>query len=114
MPVPHTPPRALQGRTWEGATATRPRDEHREVVTSVPASLWEWTVDHGTGSTPTGICGARHRAMEALSRSLVKTRGPVSGRVEPVVLVDGASGFAYERLHPALTADCERGVITWK
>jgi hypothetical protein len=52
--------------------------------------------------------------MGALSRSLVKAGGRASGHVVPVALVDAASGFAYERLSPALTADYERGVITWK
>ncbi len=80
----------------------------------MPVLLWEWAVDHGTGSTPEGVCRERHRAMEALSRSLMKAHGPASGHVVPVALVDGRSGFAYERRPPALTADCEKGIITWK
>lgn len=79
----------------------------------MPAQLWEWTVDRGIGSTPTGVCGARHRAMAALSRSLVKACGPASGRVLPMALVDGAFGFAYQREPSVFTADCEKGVITW-
>jgi hypothetical protein len=53
-------------------------------------------VDLGTDGTPTGVCGTRYRAMEALSRSLVEAGGPASGRVVPVALVDGALGFIYE------------------
>ena len=71
-------------------------------------------MDRGAGSTPTGVCRARHRAMELLSLSLVKADGPTSGRVVPIALVDGAFGCFYQPLAGELTADCERGVITWK
>jgi hypothetical protein len=81
---------------------------------SASAPLWEWTVDVGTDGTPTGVCGTRHRAMEALSRSLVAAGGPASGRVVPVALVDGALGFIYERFASlGMKADCQSGVIKW-
>jgi hypothetical protein len=97
----------------------RVQGNHPQVATvkgvpSVPAPLWEWTVDRGIASTSTGVCGALPRAVEALSRSLVKAGGPSSGRVVPVALVDSALGFSYVRLHPTLTAECVKGVITWK
>lgn len=76
--------------------------------------LWEWVVDRGADSAPTGVSGARHRAMEALSRSLVEAGGSASGRVVPVVLVDGAFGCFYERFAALeIRADYERGVIRW-
>lgn len=78
------------------------------------APLWEWAVDHGTDSTPTGVCRELHRAIEALSLSLAKAHGPASGHVAPVALVDEEYGFGYERRSPTLTADCEKGIITWK
>ena len=78
------------------------------------ASLWEWTVDRGIDSAPTGVCTALDRAMQALSRSLVKASGPASGHVAPLALVDAPFGFAYARLRPVLAADCKKGVITWK
>jgi hypothetical protein len=78
------------------------------------AQLWEWTVEQRTGDNPTGLCGQRHRAMEALSRSLVQAGGPASGRVVPVALVDGASGYFYERFAALeIRADYESGVIKW-
>jgi hypothetical protein len=82
----------------------------------LPDRLWEWTVDHQTDAgSLTGVCGERDRAMEALSRSLEDAGGPASGRVVPLVLVDGAFGCVYERL-PALEvrADYEGGVVSWR
>lgn len=80
----------------------------------VSAELWEWAVDHGAGSAPMGVCGARHRAVELLTRSLARAGGPACGHLAPVALVDAVSGFAYERLSPVLTASYEKGAITWK
>lgn len=83
-------------------------------VVSVSASLWEWAVDLGAGSAPTGVCGTRDRAMDALSRALVEAGGPASGRVVPVALVDGAFECFYERCAALeVRADYERGVIRW-
>ena len=79
------------------------------------AGLWEWEVDRGIRSSPTGVCGSRHRAMEKLSRSLVKADGPASGYVVPVSLVDDKIGFCYERLSALkIRANFEKGVIRWK
>jgi hypothetical protein len=75
--------------------------------------LWEWVVDQGADNAPAGVSGTRHGAIEALSLSLVTAGARSSGRVVPVELVDGAYGFSYLRFDPALTADCERGVIRW-
>lgn len=86
--------------------------------------LWEWVVDEGgdhassgdgdgASGASCGVSGVRHNAMDALSRSLIAAGGPVSGRVVPVGLVDGASGFSYVRMAPVLTADCKKGVIRW-
>jgi hypothetical protein len=52
--------------------------------------------------------------METLSRTLIEAGGRASGRVVPIALVDGANGFAYLRMDPALTADYEEGVIKWR
>jgi hypothetical protein len=76
------------------------------------ARVWEWVVDQGADRAPSGVSGTRHRAMEALSQTLIAT-GAASGRVVPVALIDGAFGVFYRRLAPALRADYEEGVITW-
>jgi hypothetical protein len=87
--------------------------------------LWEWAVDRrgayahsevatAAGRASCGVSGARHSAMDALSRSLIATGGVASGYVLPVGLVEGAYGFSYVRLAPVLTADCEKGVIKWR
>ena len=81
---------------------------------SISARLWEWVVDRGAENAPAGVSGTRARAMETLSRTLVEAGGRASGRVVPIALVDGANGFAYLRLDPALTADYEEGVIKWR
>lgn len=75
--------------------------------------IWEWVVDLGADHAPSGVSGARHQAMEALSRTLIAAGGPATGRVVPIVLVDGRSGFDYLRLNPALTANYEDYVIRW-
>ena len=77
-----------------------------------PVGLWEWAVDPRAGRAISGVSGERHRAMTALSRTLI-TIGTASGSVVPIGLVEGAYGFSYVRLSPVLTADCERGVIKW-
>jgi hypothetical protein len=99
--------------SWECEMRTS-RVSGGKGVVSVPARLWEWIVDCGAGSAPTGVCGERDRAMEQLSRSLVAAGGPASGRVVPVALVDGAFGSFYRRF-PALEmrADYEKGIIKW-
>ena len=84
----------------------------REVV-QLTIRMWEWVVDKGGDNLLSGVSGARHGAMDALSRSLIAAGGPVSGRVVPVGLVEGASGFSYVRMAPVLTADCQKGVIRW-
>jgi len=76
--------------------------------------MWEWVVDQGVDNAPSGVCGARHRAMEALSRTLVAANKPASGHVTSIALVDGAFGFSYHRLPTALWADSEKGVIRWQ
>jgi hypothetical protein len=75
--------------------------------------MWEWVVDKGADNTLSGVSGARPSAMDALSRSLIAAGGSASGRVIPVRLVEGVSGFSYVRMAPVLTADCEKGVIRW-
>lgn len=75
--------------------------------------VWEWVTDRGVGNAALGVSGTRHGAMAALSRTLVRTAGPASGRVVPVALVDGRSGFDYLRLNPALSADYQDHVIRW-
>jgi hypothetical protein len=75
--------------------------------------VWEWVVYQEAGNTPVGVSMTRHGAMEALSLTLITVKARSSGRVVPVELVDGAYGFSYLRFDPALTADCERGVIRW-
>jgi hypothetical protein len=75
--------------------------------------MWEWVVDKGAGNPLSGVSGARCSAMDALSRSLIAARGPATGRVVPVRLVDGTYGFSYVRMAPVLTADCDNGVIRW-
>lgn len=75
--------------------------------------IWEWVTDRRAGNAASGVSGTRHGAMEALSKTLVKTAVPASGRVVPIALVDGISGFAYLRLNPALAADYENHVIRW-
>lgn len=75
--------------------------------------IWEWVIDRAAGNAASGVSGTRHGAMEALSRTLVTVDAPASGRVVPVALVDGAHGFSYLRMAPALTADYEMGVIKW-
>ena len=95
----------------------------REVA-SLAIRMWEWAVDRrgahahsgvttAAGRASCGVSGARHSAMDALSRSLIATGGAASGYVLPVGLVEGPHGFSYVRLAPVLTADCEKGVITW-
>jgi hypothetical protein len=75
--------------------------------------IWEWEVDRGANSSPVGISGTRHRAMAALSQTLIAVGGPASGHVVPIVLVDGACEVSYLRLGPPLTADHDSGVIRW-
>lgn len=75
--------------------------------------LWEWVTDQGVSNAALGVSGTRHEAMEALSKTLVKTEGPASGRVVPIALVDGRCGFCYMRLDPVLTATYEDYVIRW-
>lgn len=76
--------------------------------------LWEWVVDCGSDDAPTGISGAQHRAMAALSQSLVKNADHATGHVVPVMLVDDAYGFAYHRLtNHELKADCKKGIVRW-
>jgi len=83
-------------------------------VVSLPDQLWEWVVDQWTGDSVTGVCAERHRAMEALSQSLVESGGPGSGHVVPVALVDGAFECFYERFAALeIRADYERGIIRW-
>jgi hypothetical protein len=76
--------------------------------------MWEWVVDQGADNAPSGVCGAQHRAMEALSRTLVAANRPASGHVTSIALVDGAFEFSYYRLPAALWADFEKGVIRWQ
>lgn len=76
--------------------------------------VWEWVTDCGVGNAVLGVSGTRHGAMEALSKTLVKAGGSASGRVVPIALVDGGSGFDYLRVSPILTADCEDHVIRWR
>jgi hypothetical protein len=81
----------------------------------VSERLWEWAVDRGAADAPTGVCGTRDRAMEALARSLVEAGEPASGRVVPVALVDGVYGCFYRRYRVLeVRAYYERGVISWK
>lgn len=75
--------------------------------------LWEWVVDQRADRATSGVSGERHRAMTALSRTLITVGTPASGRVVPIGVVEGAYGFSYVRLAPVLTADCEKGVIKW-
>lgn len=76
--------------------------------------LWEWVVDdQGADRGLSGVSGTRHRAMTALSLALTAVSASASGRVVPMALVDGPDGFAYLRMEPAITADCEKGVIRW-
>jgi hypothetical protein len=75
--------------------------------------VWEWVVDRGADNAPVGVSGTRYGAMEALSLSLITAKACSSGRVVPIELVDGAFGFSYLRFDPALTANCEKGVIRW-
>ncbi len=79
-----------------------------------PGRLWEWVVDQGAENAPAGVSGTRDRAMEALSRTLIAAGAPASGRVVRIALVNGASGIAYLRMAPVLTADYEEGVIRWR
>ncbi len=76
--------------------------------------VWEWVIDRGAGNSPSGVSGTRHGAMEALAQTLVTAGATASGRAVPIALVDGACGFAYLRMAPALTADYEEGVIRWR
>ena len=69
--------------------------------------LWEWVVDQGDGNAPSGVSVMRDRAMTALSRTLIAASAPASGRVVPIVIVDGAFGVCYRRLSPGLRADSE-------
>lgn len=76
--------------------------------------LWEWVVDCGNECAPTGISGARHRAMAALSQSLAKSGDHAAGHVVPVMLVDGPFGCSYHRLaNHEMKADCKEGIIRW-
>ena len=75
--------------------------------------VWEWVVDQGADRALSGVSGARHQAMKALSRTLIAARAPACGRVVQIVLADGADGCGYVRLAPALRADCDEGIITW-
>jgi hypothetical protein len=76
--------------------------------------LWEWVVDQGAVGASYGVSRAQHRAMEALSQTLIACGAPASGHVVQIALVDGAYGFRYVRLVPALTADYEEeGIIRW-
>ena len=75
--------------------------------------IWEWLVDRGAGGSPVGVSGTRDRAMQALSRTLIASGRPASGRIVPVILVDGVGGASYLRLGPVLTADHDSGVIRW-
>jgi hypothetical protein len=76
--------------------------------------LWEWIADQEADRAVSGVSGTRHGAMTALSRTLITACAPASGRVVPMKLVDGESGFSYLRMAPVLTADCEKGVIKWR
>jgi hypothetical protein len=84
-------------------------------VTPVSTQLWEWTVDRGSDSAPTGVCRALDRAVRALSQSLVKASEPASGHIVPLTLVDGARECLYQRgTALEIRADYAEGVITWK
>jgi SAM-dependent methyltransferase len=72
--------------------------------------VWEWVVDEGADRALLGVSRSRDRAMTVLSQSLITVGTPASGRVVPVGLVEGASGFSYVRMAPVFTADCEKGV----
>lgn len=82
-----------------------------KLISSV--RLWEWVVDQEPDRAASGVSGARHRAMSALSQTLITAGQSASGRVVPIALVDSAFGFSYVRLAPVLTPDCEKGVIKW-
>lgn len=90
----------------------------RRVVWSVvglksSVRLWEWVVDQAPGRASSGVARTQHRAMTALSQTLITAGTPTSGKVVPIALVDGPSGFSYVRMAPVLTADCREGVIRW-
>lgn len=83
-------------------------------VGSILARLWEWVVDRGAANAPVGVSRTRHRAMEALSQTLIAAGAPTSGRVVPVALVDGAHGFTYLRMDSTITANYEMSEIKWR
>jgi hypothetical protein len=75
--------------------------------------IWEWTVDKKADYAAAGVSGTRPKAMQALSETLIAAGAPASGRIVPVALIDGAHGYSYLRLGPALIADYDRGIIRW-
>ena len=91
----------------------RSKPAEGEVVPVSSVRLWEWVVDHGPGRYSSGVSGTRHRAMTALSQTLITAGAPASGQVIPIALVDGACEISYFRMLPVLTADYKMGVIRW-
>lgn len=75
--------------------------------------IWEWIVDDGADRAPYGVSMSRHRAMTALSQTLIAA-GSASGCVVPMTLVDGAYGVSYLRVAPGLSAKYEKRVIKWR
>ena len=69
----------------------------RVVEGGVPVSsvrVWEWVVGEGTDRPLLGVSGARHRAMTALSQTLITAGARAPSRVVPMALVDGVCGFS--------------------
>jgi hypothetical protein len=76
--------------------------------------LWEWSVADGARNAACGVSSSRHRAMDALSLTLLSGEGHALGAVSPVMLVDGArSLLVYLHGAPLYQAEYDGGVITW-
>lgn len=77
--------------------------------------LWEWSVADGARNAACGVSSSRHKAMGALSLTLVSEGEHAHGVVSSVTLVDGVqSPLVYLHGAPRYLAEYDSGVITWR
>jgi hypothetical protein len=88
----------------------------RPATCAAQVPLWEWNKSRDSqGSRSVGVSRTRHGAMEALSRALIATGQPASGRVTPISLIRPVHGEpSYLRGIPERVAVYDGTVIRWK
>jgi hypothetical protein len=77
--------------------------------------LWEWSIPRNADGGSVGVSMSRHRAMQALARTLVGRGRPTTGYVVPVLLAEGVHGEPYYvRDKPQHTAVYDGQVLQWR